>query len=1216
VTRTGGQGAKRTARTSGRRAAAASGQEIRTRRGRAARLLLAAKITGVVSLVVLVGFGLLYVRLLQGPLSLQFLAQPIERAIAEEFAGVNVGIESVAIRLADGGHLEFELTNLRVADAAKTPLAFAPSASISLSRKALMSGRLAPESVDLNAPRLSLFHGDDGVISLKFSHPAAAPEAERATRSALRGSTDLLPTRADDADGALARIDLIKALSEASAVARRRENAGAYLRSVGLRSATVVIDNGARKSIWRLPELDIDLDHKRSRSSIAGRAKVESLTGPWTVNFRTYEVVNNKTLQLAVSVQNLVPRGLSRALPQLAGLESFDVPVWGEARLDLSNTGEILSGSIGIDAAPGQVLLPWLAATPFRIDGGHIALSYSREARRFEVEPSVLVWGDSRLQFTGAVTHTQQAPGGPGWAFDFKSAGGWLGAEPPHLQRLTIDDWSAKGLFSPEQGRVTLDQFSLRAGGADVMAQGEVTDMAGAMKARLDGKIGAMPASVFKTLWPGALAPRTRDWVVAHLARGWLQGGSFRLSSASEANGVWTATTSADRGSLTLEGAHLAFALVEGWPLLEAPRALVRLDSQNFELTVPDASFALADGRRLSLKGSFAVDMTAPPDDRTGTVNAKIQGPLAVPLDMLNREPLNALQGTGLTLAGIDGKVDGQLAIALPLGKPVTTGDVKVQGKVRVTEGRLKHAFGAYDVTAANIAVEMTDAAVEANGEMLINGVHAKGSLQQVFGAAPEKQPPINLSMTLDEADRTQLGLDINDLVQGEVGLDVTAALDAKGERRVHVRANLANAEVTLDSVAWRKPKGRPGIFEFDVAKGAGQYPMELHGVKMHGENVAIEGWMGVGADHKVKEFKFPNFSLNVVSRLQTDGKMRPDGIWDVTAKGPTFDGRDIFKAFFDVARQPNPNAKIRPGLDLSAEVTTVVGYSDSALRHVKITLQKRAEKLVALDVRGTLDGGKEGGRPFSAVLQPTPGQPRRLLADASDAGQLFRLVGFYPNARGGLMNLEVNLDGQGAAERTGTLWARKFVVLGDPIVNEMVLNAEGVQPKKKGSDARQQFEFNIMKVVFSTGHGQFVINDGALNGPFEGATIRGKVDYRSQTIDMGGTYVGGTGLLTAAEQIPIFGPLFMGPRGEGIFGITYGIKGSLAKPQVIVNPLSLITPGIFREIWQMTPDDPTVQPREKPRPKAMGPRSSSAPAATASDETTSWPEDTTNKRK
>ena len=125
----------------------------------------------------------------------------------------------------------------------------------------------------------------------------------------------------------------------------------------------MVIDNGSRKSVWRVPELDIDLDHKRSRSSIAGRAKMNRYAGPWTLNFRTYEHESAKSLQLAVSVQGLVPRGLARTLPQLAGLESFDVPVWGDAKLDLSSTGEILGGTIGIDAAPGQVLLPWLVAT-------------------------------------------------------------------------------------------------------------------------------------------------------------------------------------------------------------------------------------------------------------------------------------------------------------------------------------------------------------------------------------------------------------------------------------------------------------------------------------------------------------------------------------------------------------------------------------------------------------------------------------------------------------------------------------------------------------------------------------------------------------------------------------------------------------------------------------------------------------------------------------
>jgi AsmA-like C-terminal region len=1187
-------GSRTASRSGARRPGAAERTTRRSRRRWLASLSFLAKAVGIPAFAAALALGLLYVKLLHGPVSLGFLIQPIERAIAEEVAGLRVRVEGAALRLGDSGQIEFELKNVRVADAGDVPLALAPSAIVSLSRRALLFGRIAPESLDLVSPRLSLFYGEDGNLSLKFSKPAEATGTERAKSPSARASAEgpavATAVAGGDDDGGLGRVDLIKALSQSSARARRGELASAYLREVGLRSATVVIDNGTRKSVWRVPELDIDLDHRRSRSSIAGRAKIDSLSGPWTLNFRTYEYENAKSLQLAMSVQGVVPRALARTLPQLAVLESLDLPVWGDAKLELSSTGEIFGGTIDIDVAPGQVLLPWLTATPMRIDGGHIALSYSRSARRFEIAPSVLVWGDSRLQFTGSIVHAQ-APEGPGWTFELKSAGGWIGAEPPLLQRLELADWIARGTLAPERGRVVLNEFRLRAGGAEVSAEGDVTDMAGGMQARLDGKIGPMAANVFKTLWPAALAPKARDWVVNRLVRGWIQGGAFRLTSGASG---WSANTGPERGSLTLEGANLGFALLDNWPVLEAPRALVRLDDDSFELAVPDATLAVPDGRKLAIKGTFTIDMSEPLP-RTGKVAVRGQGPLSLALEMLDVAPLELFQGKGISLAGVEGKVDSQIIVSMPLGQPLEPRDVTIEGKARISEGRLGQMFAPYEVHGANVAIDITATAAEAKADMLINGgVAAKASWQHVFAAPADKQPPLRINAILDSSYRNQLGLDINDMVEGDVGLEVTVFSDARGERRVHARADLLNADVVLDSVAWHKPRGRGSVFEFDVVRGGPSYPIELNNVRMVGDNIAIEGWMGIGADNKLKEFRFPNFSLNVVSSLETHGKVRSDGIWDVSAKGPTYDGRDLFRSFFDVAQLGEPSSKVRPGLDLRAEVDTVVGYSDTTLRNVKMSLQKRANKLTALDLRGVLEGGK----PFAAEVRQVPGQNRRLRAEAMDAGQLFKLVGFYPNAVGGAVNLEVNLDGQGAAERTGTLWVRDFLVLGDPIISEVLQNADGTPSGARRTVVREQFDFEIMRVPFSVGHGQFVMHNSVINGQLVSASMRGTVDFRAQTLDVGGTYVPMSGLMRAPAPIPLLGPLLTGPRGEGIFGITFAIQGSMARPQVIVNPLALLTPGIFREIFQMTPDDPRVVPRDKPAPRGEGSRSSSAPAA------------------
>ena len=59
-----------------------------------------------------------------------------------------------------------------------------------------------------------------------------------------------------------------------------------------------------------------------------------------------------------------------------------------------------------------------------------------------------------------------------------------------------------------------------------------------------------------------------------------------------------------------------------------------------------------------------------------------------------------------------------------------------------------------------------------------------------------------------------------------------------------------------------------------------------------------------------------------------------------------------------------------------------------------------------------------------------------------------------------------------------------RFLVLGDPIISEVLQNADGtMQPGGDARVVREQFEFEIMRVPFSVGHGQFVMHDAAIKG-------------------------------------------------------------------------------------------------------------------------------------
>ncbi len=129
-----------------------------------------------VMLAVLVA-GLGYVRLRHGPISLDFLVEPIEQGINAELAGNTVRIDDAIVRLSEAGGLEFRLSNIRVHEPDGDVVASAPFAAVELNTSALWSMRVVPARIELIEPRLFLFYSEQGGLALSFSKPVASAAA-------------------------------------------------------------------------------------------------------------------------------------------------------------------------------------------------------------------------------------------------------------------------------------------------------------------------------------------------------------------------------------------------------------------------------------------------------------------------------------------------------------------------------------------------------------------------------------------------------------------------------------------------------------------------------------------------------------------------------------------------------------------------------------------------------------------------------------------------------------------------------------------------------------------------------------------------------------------------------------------------------------------------------------------------------------------------------
>ena len=85
--------------------------------------------------------------------------------------------------------------------------------------------------------------------------------------------------------------------------------------------------------------------------------------------------------------------------------------------------------------------------------------------------------------------------------------------------------------------------------------------------------------------------------------------------------------------------------------------------------------------------------------------------------------------------------------------------------------------------------------------------------------------------------------------------------------------------------------------------------------------------------------------------------------------------------------------------------------------------------------------------------------------------------------------------------------------------------------------------------------------------------TGTGEVNLNFQTIDMDGALVPAYSTNSVLGEIPVIGDIFVGKKGEGVFALSYTVKGIFSNAQILVNPLSALTPGFLRGIFRTNRD-------------------------------------------
>jgi hypothetical protein len=169
---------------------------------------------------------------------------------------------------------------------------------------------------------------------------------------------------------------------------------------------------------------------------------------------------------------------------------------------------------------------------------------------------------------------------------------------------------------------------------------------------------------------------------------------------------------------------------------------------------------------------------------------------------------------------------------------------------------------------------------------------------------------------------------------------------------------------------------------------------------------------------------------------------------------------------------------------------------------------------------------------------------------------------------------VRVSLTTNGDSPLVGEVDARNFTIVGEPRLKSLV--GAPVSPDGKSLSNVTKNKLEVSKVKFERGNafiekgkGYLKLERGILRSDQIGLSYSGTLYDARGRIDMVGTFMPAFGLNRIFSELPIFGEILGNGRDKGLIGITFKLVGNAKSPELTVNPMSLIAPGIFRQIFE-----------------------------------------------
>ena len=1134
-----------------------------------------ARITGygvaAVLAVLLLAAAAIYIRLAQGPVSLDFLRATVESRINANLPNMSVSVGGVVIERIGGSEVpHVRLRNIELRDKTGNLVARAPRAAVGIRGDALLSGGIVPTSIELIGPRIRVMRNLEGSIELGFGE--AAPEGETvvvdpgADVSPKSDQSSQLPGSEMSTPGAGGAI--IEILSGTPQTAKGGSISS--IETIRVADAEIRFYDEANDAIWNIPSAELVFQRMPYGFAVAAKAAISNgdEAGSWTADLSASYRREARSFSISTRINDLVPANISDEIFALSQLARVKVPLAGQVEMEVTDTGLITKASGEFVASAGEVALPDYLAEPLIVDEGSLRADYDPVTGSIVITDSTLLVGSSRAQLKGSVL-PERNPEGRLTALKIMldAHNVAIDAQGTNKSPVAVDQVRFTGKAAIEEARLDIDDLVVMSGDTGIRLRGAITGGEDSPGILLSGRMKELSASLLKQLWPPIVIPKTRKWVNENIREGRIKDGEFvvNLPVGAMARAQRERTLPKNAISLSFKMDGVTSGYFKDLPPLIGASGEASLTDNVFRLKIDGADVVMPSGAkgRLTSGTMLANDILAV--ETIADFNLDVEAKAQPLIEYLDQPALNLIRHTGLDTSKLTADARLNVKLSFPLIKNAPKDRIKVDVTAKLADATLKDALPGIDITDGQIDLVVEKGVFNAKGPARISGIPSTITWQR--GPAPGFRQSAVIVTTLDGEQRQKLGIDLGTFARGPVG--VTATIDdlADPEGKVAIKADLSEVELRIQSISWFRPATAQTSATLTYFSKAAKGP-RVDDLAIKGEGLSIKGALTLAPKRQgLRTARLTEVQLSRENRFSASITNDANGS-TIDIRGQSFDARPLIRGMFGSRAKGQGEAtdadktapKVQKPVRVSLEIDKLYANRGEIIRNVGGSLSARNGRLEQAEIQGTF----LSGQPVVFRVTPVEGG-REMRINGRDGGAAIRAANLYSKVAGGQIEFYALLGADGASVTNGQLVLRNFEVRNEAALAE--LDSRG-KPKRAGP-RREALAFRKLTLPFTSDSRFIRIGESLVRGTELGASAEGLIRKSDGAVDITGTIIPAYALNAALGDIPLVGDILTGGKGQGIIGVTFALGGTVDKPAFQMNPMSAVAPGIFRKFFE-----------------------------------------------